>query len=123
MAEELNPNPKQASTHDAQLAAENMAEGIEKKPEVDVNADYEASKAFSVSEVDRSGKGATAAAEATKPQFSTRQPQETKSSAQPTDNPDDYLDMAREVGHAPDAGSEVTDDMVQKALEKGQPAK
>ena len=53
MTEQVQPNPKQAPTHDSQLAAENMVTGTEKAPEIDVNADYEASKSFSVSEIDR----------------------------------------------------------------------
>jgi methylphosphotriester-DNA--protein-cysteine methyltransferase len=60
MTEEVKPNPSEATTHDAQLAAENMASGEEKVQKVDLDADYEASKAFSVSEVDRKGGGAEA---------------------------------------------------------------
>lgn len=122
MAEELKPNPGQATTHDAQLAAENMAAGNEKAPQVDVSADYEASKAFSVSEVDRTGEGAQAAAAATAPHYKVSQPQETEFKAEPTGNPDDYLDMARDVNPTPEASGNVTDELVEKALKKGQAA-
>ena len=123
MAEQIHPNPKQASTHDAQLTAENMVVGTERLPEIDVNADYEASKAFSVSEIDRSGAGAQAAAEATAPQFEVSQPQESTFKAKSTGNPDDFLDMARDINQTAESVSNVTDDLVQKALEKGQAGK
>ena len=54
MSEELKPDPKQAVGQEAELAAQNMAEGKERKPEVDVDQDYEASKEYSVSDVDKS---------------------------------------------------------------------
>ncbi|MBD2185608.1 hypothetical protein H6S82_07670 [Planktothrix sp. FACHB-1355] len=122
MAEKVNPKPNEAPTHDAQLAAENIVAGAEKAPEVDVNADYEASKAFSVSEIDRTGAGTQAAAAATAPQFEVRQPQETTFKAEPTDNPDDYIDMARDVNPASEGVGNVSDDLVKKALEKGKAA-
>ncbi|GAB4206869.1 MAG: hypothetical protein Fur006_64310 [Coleofasciculaceae cyanobacterium] len=68
MAEELNVDPKQAVGQEAQLAAENMVEGIEKKPEVDVDRDYEASKEYSVSDIDKN-EGGTKAAAATSEEF------------------------------------------------------
>lgn len=53
MPDEVKPDPKQATTQDAQLAAEEIASSEEKALNVDVDADYEASKQFSVSDVDR----------------------------------------------------------------------
>jgi hypothetical protein len=53
MPEEIKPDPKQAPTQDAQLAAENMVAGEEETPVINVEKDYEASKQFSVSDVDR----------------------------------------------------------------------
>ncbi|HEY9727242.1 MAG TPA: hypothetical protein V6D50_12405 [Chroococcales cyanobacterium] len=54
MSEELKPDPKQtADVQEAELAAQNMAEGNEPAPEIDVEADYEASKEYSVSDVDK----------------------------------------------------------------------
>ncbi|MBV9388859.1 MAG: hypothetical protein JOZ78_20745 [Chroococcidiopsidaceae cyanobacterium CP_BM_ER_R8_30] len=53
MPDEVKPDPKQATTQDAELAAEGMASGKEQTPNVDVNADYEASKQYSVSDIDR----------------------------------------------------------------------
>ncbi|HEY9849717.1 MAG TPA: hypothetical protein V6D28_09685 [Leptolyngbyaceae cyanobacterium] len=123
MAEQIQPNPKEAPTHDSQLAAENMVTGTEKAPEIDVSADYEASKAFSVSEIDRSGEGAKAAEEATAPQFAVSQPQQSEFKAESTGNPDRYMDMARDVNPGGEDATNVSDDLVQKALEKGKPGK
>jgi hypothetical protein len=54
MSEELKVDPKQtADIQEAELAAENMVEGTEKTPEVDVEADYEASKEYSTSDIDK----------------------------------------------------------------------
>jgi hypothetical protein len=97
MPEELKPDPKQAVGQEAQLAAENMAAGTEKMPEVDVDADYEASKEYSVSDVDKSGAGAAAAAAATAPQREIPEPTDMRDSPDTTGNPDDYREMAKEV--------------------------
>jgi len=70
MPDEVKPDdPKQAPTQDAQLAAEDIVSGKEKAPAVDVAGDYEASKQYSVSEIDRSGAGAEAAEKVTAPDF------------------------------------------------------
>lgn len=59
MSEELKVDPKQtADVQEAELAAQNMVEGTEKVPQVDVDKDYEASKEYSVSDVDKSEAGA-----------------------------------------------------------------
>ncbi len=57
MSEEVKPDPKQTDVQEAELAAQNMVEGKEKVPEVDFDADYEASKEYSVSDVDKSESG------------------------------------------------------------------
>lgn len=54
MSEELKVDPKQAVGQEAELAAQNMTEGTEKKPEVDVEKDYEAAKEYSTSDIDKS---------------------------------------------------------------------
>jgi len=123
MPDEVKPDPKQAQTQEAQLAAENMVSGKEAAPTVDFDADYEASKQFSVSEIDRSGAGAEAAEAATAPAFEVSQPEETKTEAQSTGNPDDYRDMAKDIGSTTEGVSNVSDDLIKKALEKGQPGK
>lgn len=119
--EEVKPNLNEASTQDAQLAAENIASGEEKAPTVDFDNDYATAQQFSVSEVDRTGKGAAAAEAATAPNQKTSQPQETKTQAQSTGNPDDFLELAKEVGNSPtESVSNVSDDLVEQALEKGE---
>jgi hypothetical protein len=124
MSEEIKPNPNEAPTHDAQLAAENIASGEEKAPKVDFDADYAAAQQFSVSEIDRTGEGASAAEAATASQFELSQPEDTRTEAQATGNPDDYLELAKEVGASRnEAVTEVSDDLVKQALEKGQPKK
>lgn len=126
MTDEVKPDPNQATTQEAQLAAENIATGVEETPAVDFNADYEAAQQFSVSEVDRSEAGAAAAEAATGSDFKVSQPEETKTVAQATGNPSDYLDMAEDV--AEDVGSQteagtgnVSDDLIDKALDMGKP--
>lgn len=121
MPEEVKPDPKQAPTQDAQLAAENMTSGQEPAQAIDLEGDYEASKQFSVSEVDRTGQGAQAAEAATAPEFEVTQPQETKTEAQPTGNPDDYREMAKDVSSTTEAAPKDSEDLVKKGLEKGQP--
>lgn len=121
MPDEVKPDVNQAPTHDAQLAAENIAAGEEEAPKVDFEADYAAAQQFSVSDVDRTGEGAKAAEAATAPQQQISKPQEVRTEAQATGNPDDYAEMAKDVGGSKTEGvSSVDDDLVQKALEKGQ---
>ncbi|WP_017314243.1 hypothetical protein [Mastigocladopsis repens] len=124
MPDEIQPNPSQAPTHDAQLAAENIASGEEKAPSVDMEADYQAAQQLSVSEIDRTGEGEKAAEKATAPKQEVREPQQTNTEAKPTGNPNDYIDMAKEVGGSRNqGGTNVTDDLLEKAKEKGQPKK
>lgn len=120
MPDEVKPDAKQAPTQDAQLAAESMASGEEKTPEVDSNADYEAAQKYSVSEVDRSGAGAEAAEAATESDFKVPEREETKVAAQSTGNPDDYLAMAKDASSTTEDASNVSDDLMDKALEKGE---
>ncbi|MHC5829440.1 MAG: hypothetical protein ACYT04_79355, partial [Nostoc sp.] len=99
----------------------NIASGEEKAPKVDFDADYATAQQFSVSEVDRTGKGAAAAEAATAPEYKTSKPQETKTQSQSTGNPDDFLESAKEVGNSPTQGvTNVSDDLVEQALEKGE---
>ncbi|MDZ8104279.1 MAG: hypothetical protein RM338_01455 [Nostoc sp. DedQUE12a] len=125
MPDEIKPNVNEAPTHDAQLAAENIASGEEKAPTVDFDADYAAAQQFSVSEVDRTGQGAAAAEAATAPQQKVPQAKETTTqSSQSTGNPDDYTELAKEVGNSKTEGvTSIDDDLIEKALEKGQPKK
>ncbi|QLE41525.1 hypothetical protein FD723_14630 [Nostoc sp. C052] len=121
MPDEVKPNLNESPTHDSQLAAESIASGNEKAPTVDFDADYAAAQKFSISEVDRTDKGEAAAEVATAPKYQTSKPQETKTEAQSTGNPDDYAELAKEVGNSKTGGvTNVTDDLVKQALEKGE---
>ncbi|MGV0027357.1 hypothetical protein [Phormidesmis priestleyi] len=108
-------------TYDAQQAAEEIAEGDRPAPQVDVSSDYQASKEYSVSEVDRTGKGQEAAEAATAPQFEVSQPEETKSVSESTGDPSDYRDMAKDISGTSGSTGNVSDDLVKKAIEMGQP--
>jgi hypothetical protein len=124
MSDEVKPNVNEAPTHDAQLAAESIASGEEKAPKVDFDADYAAAQQFSVSEVDRTGEGAAAAEAATAPKYQISTPEETKIQTQATGNPDDFMELAKEVGNSKTEGvSNVSDELLQQAFEKGQPKK
>lgn len=121
MPDEIKPNLNESPTHNSQLAAESIASGEEKAPTVDFDADYEAAQKFSVSEVDRTGKGDAAAEAATAPKYKISKPQETTTEAQSTGNPSDYAESAKEVGNSKTEGvSNVSDDLVKQALEKGE---
>ncbi|MBE9190372.1 hypothetical protein IQ230_08370 [Gloeocapsopsis crepidinum LEGE 06123] len=114
--EEIKSNPEQATTQEAQLAAENIAAGKEKATNIDFDADYAAAQQMSVSDVDRTEAGAQAAQKATAPQFEVSQQEETNTEAT-TGNPDDYKQMAQESVAEP--VTEVSDDLMKKAMEKG----
>ena len=121
MNEEIKANPTEAVTHEGQLAAENMATGVEEVPNVDIEGDYEASKAYSVSDVDRSQAGEVAAESATASKFEISQPEETTSQAQPTGNPNEFRDMAKGVNPRAGQSSASSDDLIDKAIEMGKP--
>ncbi len=123
MNEEIKANLSQAVTHEGQLAAENMATGVEEVPNVDIEGDYEASKAYSVSDVDRSSAGEVAAESATASNFEISQPEETTTQAQPTGNPNEFLDMAKNVNSRAGGGNASSDDLIDKAIEMGKPGK
>lgn len=118
--DEVRPDPTQAPTQDAQLAGESMLSGQEETQTVDFDADYEASKQLSVSEVDRTGEGAELAEAVTAPDFEVHDAEETKIAAEPTGNPDDYREMAKDVGSKNEAPNDP-DDLVKKALDMGKP--
>ncbi|WP_414553498.1 hypothetical protein [Anabaena sp. CCY 0017] len=121
MADRVKPNANQAPTHDAQLAADSMARGEEKAAKVDFESDYAAAQEFSISDIDKTNEGASAASAATAPQQKVADPKETNTQAQSTGNPKDYLEMAKEVGGSTTEGvTNVSDDLVQKAFKKGQ---
>ncbi len=121
MPDEVKPDPNQAQNQDAELVAQSIAAGEEQAPVIDVEADYEAAQQFSVSEVDRTGAGAEAAEAATAPQFEVSEPEETRTEAQPTGNPDDFLAMASDAASTTEDVSNVSDDLLKKAFDMGKP--
>lgn len=118
MPDEIKPNVSEAPTHDAQLAAENIAAGEEKAPQVDFEADYAAAQKLSVSEIDRTGEGAKVAEAATAPKYEVPKPEETRLETQATGNPDDYADMAKDVAGSRNEGVASIDDELIKKLWK-----
>ncbi|WP_138498377.1 hypothetical protein [Nostoc sp. PA-18-2419] len=122
MPDEIKTNVNEAPTHDAQLAADSIDSGEEAAPKVDFDADYAAAQKLSVSEVDRTGKGAAAAEAATGPQNKVPEAKEVKTQAtQSTGNPDDYKELAKDVKNSQTEGvANVDDELVEQALEKGQ---
>ncbi|NJO75335.1 MAG: hypothetical protein HC833_17150 [Leptolyngbyaceae cyanobacterium RM1_406_9] len=91
-------NPNEAQNFDAQQAVENIAAGNEKQPDVNVQADYEASKAYSTSEIDQSEMGAEAAKAATEPKQRLSEPESSESvETGSTSDPDQYRQMAKDV--------------------------
>ena len=119
--EEVKPNVSEAPTQDAQLAAENIASGVEKAPTVDFEGDYKAAQQFSVSDIDRTGEGAKAAEAATASDFKMPEQEETTTEAQATGDPTDFMAMAADAASTTQGVSNVTDDLMKKALDMGKP--
>ncbi len=117
MADQVKPNANQAPTHDAQLAADSMARGEEKAAKVDFESDYAAAQEFSISDIDKTNDAASAIA----PEQKVSESKETKTQAQSTGNPKDYVEMAKELGGSrTEAVTNVSDDLIQQAFKKGQ---
>jgi hypothetical protein len=119
MADEVKINPSEVS-HDAQLLADNVAEGVEKAPKVDFDADYELAKEMSVSPIDNTEEGQKAAEAAVAPQYEMPEPEDMRVEPGVTGNPNDYMSMASEISGTEAVGN-VDDDLMKKALELGQP--
>ena len=117
---EINTESNNTQTFDAAQITESVEAGEQKLPTVDVSADYEASKEFSVSDIDRTSAGAEAAAAATAPKLEIPAPQKIPMPADAKGNPDDFRSMAQEINPAGAPGN-VTDDLVQKAIDLGTP--
>ncbi len=117
---EINTESNNEQTFDAQQITESVEAGEQKLPTVDVSADYEASKEFSVSEIDRTGAGAKAAAAATAPKFDIPSPKEIAKPADSSGKSDDFRSMAQEIQPAGAPGN-VSDDLIDKAIDRGTP--
>ncbi|MCY7321089.1 MAG: hypothetical protein LH660_04640 [Phormidesmis sp. CAN_BIN36] len=119
---ETNSDLNPSQTYDAQQVSEEIAEGSLPAPKVDVSADYEASKEFSVSEIDRTDEGEKAAQAASAPAFEVHEPETTHAKPEPTGDPSEILNMAKSITHDQGAVGNVSDDLIHKAIEKGQPS-
>ena len=108
-----------SENYDAQQAVEEIATGDLKAPDANVEADYEASKQFSVSPIDRTEEGTAAAEAVTAPKFDIPTSETSTLTGEATGNPDDYRQMAADISSAPSGAGNVSDDLVQKALDKG----
>ncbi|MBW4470217.1 MAG: hypothetical protein KME45_07400 [Stenomitos rutilans HA7619-LM2] len=120
---EVANNIDTAENYDAQQMVEEIETTDRKAPDANVDADYEASKQFSVSNIDRTEEGANAAEAATAPKFEVPITEEATLPADATGNPDDYKQIAADANPNSQATSNVNDDLVQKALEKGNAGK
>ena len=120
---EVNSDLNPSQSYDAEQVSEEIAEGSLPTPKVDVSADYEASKEFSVSDIDRTDEGEKAAQAASAPAFEVHQTETTPAKAEPTGDPSDFLNMAKSITHDQGATGNVSDDLIHKAIEKGQPSK
>ena len=117
---EINTEPNNTESFDAAQVTESVEAGEQKLPTVDVSADYEASKEFTVSDIDRTSAGAEAAAAATAPKFPIPAPKETAKPADTSGNPADFRSMAHDIKPTGTPGN-VTDDLIDKAIDLGTP--
>lgn len=83
MPEEIKPKHSEVASKNAKLAAESIANGEEKAPNVDLEADYQAAQQYSQRKASAEPEGTKETAPRSKP-----------TSAQPTGNPEDYQQMA-----------------------------
>ena len=121
MPDEVKPNQTQDQPQDAQLTAESIASDTEPAAVIDVEEDYEAAQQFSVSEIDRTGAGAQAAEAATASDFKMSEKEETRTEAESTGDPDDYMEMAADATSTTEGVTNVSDDLIKKALDMGKP--
>lgn len=121
MPDEVKPNQTQDQPQDAQLTAESIASDTEPAPVIDVEADYEAAQQLSVSEIDRTGAGVQAAEAATESDFKMPEKEETRTEAQATGNPDEFMEMAADAASTTEGVTNVSDELMKKALDMGKP--
>lgn len=116
---EIANNINTSENYDAEQEVEEIEAGDRKAPTANVEADYEASKQFSTSDIDRTGEGKAAAEAATSPHFDVPKPDDATLVTDATGNPDDYKKMAEDVNPESAGAGNVTDSLVQKAMQKG----
>jgi hypothetical protein len=86
------------TNYDAQQIVEEIASGEEKAPSVNVEADYERSKEYNVSEIDKTSEGAKAAEAATSTKAKSSKFSEVKPDViEEGGNPDSYRSLAKDT--------------------------
>jgi hypothetical protein len=124
-----NPNPDNpidvvpvdeptTQNFDAEEMKAAIQEGEEKAPEaVDVSADYAAAQQMSAGIVDQQE-----AEKMVAPELRVKSADQVSIPTSSASQAPDYMDMARDVSPSPAGAGNITDDLVEKALEKGQAA-
>lgn len=116
MKADAKPDWENTENFDAEVVKEAISEGDQKAPEVDVASDYDAAKKMSTGIVD-----AETAEELVKPQFEVSSPDSVVTGTESKGTSANYTEMAKEVSPTPGGASNVTDDLVEKAISKGKP--
>lgn len=102
--------------YDAEEMKAAIVEGEEKAPEsVNVSADYEASKQMSTGRMSQQE-----AEKSVAPDLRVKSADQVSVSTSSANQSPDYMNMAREVNPTAAGAGNVTDDLVEKALEKGE---
>jgi len=114
--------PNTAQNFDAEELKEAIDQGELQAPELNVEDDYETAQKYSEGSL-----SADAVEEILAPHFEVAAASEVaiatdSSLSESSGDTADYREMAKAVGHAPSGAGVVTDELVAKALEKGQAA-
>jgi hypothetical protein len=102
-------NTNSSQTYDDKQLIEEIALGEQKSPKVNIDADYEASKAYS------SGVSAEEAAALTAPKLEIPEPDQVELLPEATGDPSQFLAMARDLP-TPRGTGNISDELVKKAL-------
>ena len=104
--------------YDAEEMKAAIVEGEEQAPEsINVSADYEASKQMSTGHMSQQE-----AEKSVAPDLRVKSADQVSVSTSSANQSPDYVDMAREVNPPAAGAGNVTDDLVEKALGKGEAA-
>lgn len=101
---------------DAEMLKESIADGDTKGLSVDVGADYAAAQEMSTGSVDASEAEAIVA-----PEFEVSTPAEVSVPTMSANDQIDYTDMAKDINPAGSGAGNVTDELMEKALNLGKP--
>lgn len=111
-------NDPTTQDYDAEEMKTAISEGEEQAPEsVNVSADYEASKQMSTGRMSQQE-----AEKSVAPDLRVKSADQVSVSTSSANQSPDYMDMARDVNPSGAGAGNVTDELVEKALEKGEAA-